>query len=93
MTEQDAYWSIDIPGLSEKQAGMLLEYASAQFGLRGSAVDPSIWLTRHLDVGTVEAVVRRLSSEELDSEEESTVQGVRDDYSEWLDAAESAGPT
>lgn len=93
MTEQDDYWSIDIPGMTKEQASLLLEYASAQFGLHGSTVDPSIWLTRHLDVDTTKAIARGLSGEELDIEERSAIQGVRDDFSDWLDVAESAGTT
>jgi hypothetical protein len=51
-TADDPYWSVDVPGLTEREAKQLVEWVKAkQFGWFGSAsvVDPTTLLTLHLD--------------------------------------------
>jgi hypothetical protein len=57
------YWSVDIPGLTEPRAAQLLAIVRAAGieAVNGSAVDPSRWLTLHLDRSSVEALARALA--------------------------------
>jgi hypothetical protein len=90
------YWSVDAPGLDEAGADALVRYATGIASVVGaSAVDPSQWLTRHLDADTVMMLVRALdgalASESLSIEDAWGVTQILDDYRTWLDAGGGAG--
>lgn len=78
----DYYWSVDFQGLSELQAEALLEFAETALGIRGTAVDPEHWLTRHLDDATVRSIVRVLESADVDDRAEMS--DIREDFTAWL---------
>lgn len=80
----DKYWSIDVPGLSESKAEALLGHAEVILGLSGTAVDPVRWLTRHLDVDTVRSIVRAFEVAGLHDDDQAVVDGVREDFANWL---------
>lgn len=79
----DAYWSVDLPGLSESGAARLIEHA-AEVGVAegGAAVDPRSWLTLHMDRETVETL-----AEGLRAAGGSTGYGLLANCEEWLEAA------
>jgi hypothetical protein len=79
------YWAIDLPGLTQVQAEELLgmaEKAGMSFG--GTTVDPSQFLTFHIDRATVESLYNALSSIAED-EQGLALSGVREGLKEWLD--------
>lgn len=77
----DAYWSVDLPGLKESGAALLIERA-AEFGVSdgGTAVDPQRWLTLHMDRETVEEI-----AEGLRAIGGSAGYGLLGTLEEWLD--------
>ena len=61
----DRYWSVDLVGLSEQGANAVVRFAEhAEAGVHGTTVDPTAWLTLHLDRDTVEGLVRALVATE-----------------------------
>lgn len=92
----DAYWSIDAPGLDADGAEALAEAARGFSGVVGvSVVDPSLWLTRHLDAQTVQLLVTALSAAigggHLSDAAAWEVTQMLDDHRQWLDAARDPG--
>lgn len=84
----DPYWSLDIPGLTEDQAEQLLATVKEeQFGWFGSgtASDPSIWLTLHLDRATAQMLYDALMSNP------ETERGLAEPIGEWLQQATNRG--
>jgi DNA-binding transcriptional regulator YdaS (Cro superfamily) len=86
------YWSVDAPGLDEAGAVALVGYASEFASVVGaSAVNPSHWLTQHLDADTVMMLVRALDgalvSGALSPEDAWGVTQMLEDYRGWLDAS------
>lgn len=82
MTSQP-YWSVDIPGLGEQQADELTRYAEEQLDLRGSSINPDLFLTMHVDRDTVQAMALAMSS----SSHEPIVGAVLESMTEWLGSA------
>jgi len=83
----DQPWSLDLPGLDSAGAAEIVSFAR-DTGLceLASAVDPNLFLTLHLDRATVEVLSRMIK--ELgklpDSGAEMTLQGISEDFEEWL---------
>jgi hypothetical protein len=86
VTTDDAYWSLDIPGLTESQADSLIAHAKAQgFGhpeweSPGSVVDPSHALTVHMDAATVRMLARAIEAAGPDVDTGS----MSELFEEWL---------
>jgi len=84
------YWSVDIPGLNEKQAKDLLTFADrAGIGIGGTAVNPAAFLTLHLDKETVTSILHVLNDvrakSSLDTQEVLTISGLSEILKEWID--------
>jgi hypothetical protein len=57
------YWGIDLPGTTRSQASALLDAAKLnEWAKYGSLVDPSQFLTLHLDKQSVEMLLSALQS-------------------------------
>jgi hypothetical protein len=82
--DEDAYWSIDIPGLTESQADELLALARANDFGDGVAVGPREWLTMHLDRGSVQTLLDALLRH---AEAGADVGGLAEEMQEWLGTA------
>lgn len=54
------YWSIDVPGLDEEDAKELVLLAGERSGNGATVIDPSHWLTLHMDRETVEIIASAL---------------------------------
>jgi hypothetical protein len=80
----DPYWSLDIPGLTEAQANQLLdrirEKHLGSFGF-GTAIDPAAWLTLHLDRASVQMLYDGLMS---NPETATPDHGLAGDLGAWL---------
>lgn len=87
-TRDDRYWTVDLPGMSAEKADDLLRSA-ARIGLTGTAVDPRRWLTRHLDVDTVDALLRKLSDSPAEPGDEVILTALVDDIREWRGRAQT----
>lgn len=91
---QMEYWGVDLPGLDRDAAEEVLAWAREQkLGEGGSVVDPSAFLTLHLDRDTVVALHTALSSTELIGVEPAEtheaaviIRGIVEMLREWLDA-------
>jgi len=88
------YWAIDVPNLSERDAGRLTEYASS-LGYDGDVLPPNLWLTWALDRGSV-AMLRAAAKAGLKSEsgkwsktEVAGVESMISEMDEWLEATDS----
>jgi hypothetical protein len=56
-TDYDRYWSVDIPGLTELEAHRLLRWVETEsvgWHAKGTALDPRVFLTLHLDRASVQ---------------------------------------
>ena len=71
------YWNVDIPGLTEVQAGSLV---TSLPGLPGSTIDPRQWFTVHMDRET--AKVLRLAL--LGLGRDGIGVGLRESVDDWL---------
>ena len=84
------YWALDIPGLTQEGAEQLLIAASrAEIGDGGTAVDPSDFLTFHLDKSTVEGFVEAIDAlqpglESLRERDRWAISGILDAMREWI---------
>lgn len=88
------YWSVDLPGLSERDAERIVRRAARkQVASGGSVVDPALRLTMHVDHATAhalaEALSAALSGDELSAEDRTISQSTLDTVSEWM--ARSSG--
>ena|GEM_PF-5845570 len=88
------YWAIDVPNLSERDAGRLTEYASS-LGYDCDELPPNLWLTWALDRGSV-AMLRAAAKAGLKSEsgkwskaEVAGVESMISEMDEWLEASDS----
>jgi hypothetical protein len=86
------YWSVDLPGLDEKEANDLLALAEqAGIGSGGSTVNPGLFLTVHLDADTVKSLARVLNDactgKMVDAEAAEEVSGLSEILQEWIDSA------
>lgn len=84
LPSDDAYWSIDIPGLTKAQAGALLAYAKDNFDLFGSAADPSLWLIAHMGADTVRPILEAIEIAGDRVEDRQAAGAIRDVFDEWL---------
>jgi hypothetical protein len=86
-TADDLYWSVDVPGLTEREAKQLVEWVKAkQFGWFGSAsvVDPTTLLTLHLDRDSAQMLYDGLMSKrENATPEHGLAASIRD----WLEGS------
>lgn len=82
-------WSIDFLGIDEAGADRTVDGLS-EFGLAKEPMvsDPEVFLTLHMDVETVEAVLRVLQKESEDTMLDTVVSMLR----EWLDDRKSNEP-
>jgi hypothetical protein len=81
---------MDIPGLTQEGAEHLLVAASrAEIGDGGTAVDPSDFLTIHLDRSTVEGFLGAFDAlqpglESLQESDRWAISGILDTMREWI---------
>jgi hypothetical protein len=77
--ESEFYWSLDLPGLDEQLAAELVQLA-AQQGVEGSAIDPTSFLTLHVDRETATTIADALRRAKDDPVAESLLESIE----EWL---------
>jgi hypothetical protein len=77
----DYYWSVDLPGLTKQGAEELLTFVADGHDIHGSAVNPDLFLTLHIDRDTAETLSKALKNEKDDPVAQSLL-GV---VNEWLD--------
>ncbi|GAA5155835.1 hypothetical protein GCM10023214_12100 [Amycolatopsis dongchuanensis] len=73
------YWNVDLPGLTREQAEWIAETACVKYGLPSSVVDPSVFLTLHMDRETALRIAQGLSN----FDDDISV-GVREIIDEWI---------
>lgn len=81
------YWSVDLPGLSREQAEGLLEFAERRMSLSGSTIDPSCFLTLHLDRDSVQSLSDALGSGRssgIGGSTKEVVVGILEVLNDWL---------
>ncbi|MFD3557187.1 hypothetical protein ACFWWA_34560 [Streptomyces goshikiensis] len=82
--DQEFYWGIEIPGLTQRQADELLSIVrDSGMGLEPILVNPATFLTLHIDRATAKALMAGLIS----AEPNPIVDGVRESVDDWLDSA------
>ncbi|MFI1399557.1 hypothetical protein [Streptomyces sp. NPDC020681] len=82
--DQEFYWSIEIPGLTQGQANELLSIVrDSAMGLEPILVNPEKFLTLHIDRATAKALRVGL----LSVEPNPIVDGVRESVDDWLTSA------
>jgi len=74
--------------MSAEKADDLLRTA-IRLGLTGTAVDPQRWLTRHLDLDTVDALLRKLTDSRAEPGDEAILTALVDDVREWREQAQA----
>lgn len=91
ISERDQSWSLDLPGLTQARAEELVSFARDSGLCKfAAAVDPSLFLTMHLDRASVEALLHVIATRPgtPDKSEQMTLRGLAEDLEEWLDFAE-----
>lgn len=87
----DQSWSLDLPQLTQSGADELVTFAK-DTGIceLASAVNPSLFLTLHLDRASVSALVELLANRPggNNNDDELVLQGLAEDFGEWLEAAD-----
>jgi hypothetical protein len=91
MQDDDAYWALDLPGLTESDAASLVDFAQRRLGLpAASVVDPGKWLTTHQDIDTVAILVTGLEagidSTQLDPDMSQAISSLLGEFQSWLHA-------
>lgn len=85
MNWDDRYWSVDLQGLDEAGATVIVGVAESLPGvIGGQAVDPRTWLTLHLDRDTVESLAAALRAAPSTTIGASMFQ----EFDEWLASAD-----
>jgi hypothetical protein len=81
----DFYWSLDVPGLTEAQAQMLLKHVrDLEIGIGPSTVDPRQFFLMHLDRTSIEQLCELLNGKE----ENPILFGLKGIMQDWLAWAE-----
>ena len=93
------YWGLDFPGMTRAEADALLNREKVRVGgINGLLVNPSIFLTQHMDKETVEALLSELKrgiSEVLPENNSARHPGIRamiEEFENWLQFASGMGP-
>lgn len=80
--DQERYWAIDVPGLTQAQAEWLVStIGSSPYKLHAIAADPRHWYTARFGRDTAEVVVaalRELAGGDI-------AQGLSEDIEAWLE--------
>lgn len=88
----DPSWSLDLPRLTQSGADELVSFArDAGICEFASAVDPALFLTLHIDRAGVGALLELIDARlatATGGDAEMTLQGLAEDFGEWLEAAE-----
>lgn len=88
----DEYWSIDIPDLTEEQAGMLQGRLEPDFEV--IRIDPRQFMVRAFDRRSVEFLVGQLQASVaagvLDPTDDYGARALLADFQEWLAQADPA---
>jgi hypothetical protein len=85
----ERFWSVEVPGLTEDEAGRLAAFAKArELGWFGSAdlIDPAGFLTLHFDRDSAQMVYDGLMANPETASPEHGLAGV---IREWLDSVAS----
>ncbi|MCU1526948.1 MAG: hypothetical protein JWP75_711 [Frondihabitans sp.] len=83
------YWSIDIPGLTEREARSVVEHLPT-LGIEGEGimVDPRFFVTVHLDRDSAQAILEALRMAQGDpnlvGDTRSTMDGLYDNFRELI---------
>lgn len=85
----DMYWSVVVPGMTEEQADWLLsEGGKGPHGLLGSVVDPTYFLSLHIDRHSAEVLKEALlllESGSAGTEAKGIGRGLREAVDDWID--------
>jgi len=87
--DSEQYWSLDVPGLTRRQAGDLQSFVKDS-GISDfvTVVDPSEFLTLHLDRDTVAALLRAVDQERSGRagrpDEAAVLDGLSEALTDWL---------
>jgi hypothetical protein len=86
--ERSDYWAVDLPELTKDDAEDVLQFVAERHDIKGSRVDPDLFLTLHLDRETAEALSRALKGENDDQIAQSLL-GI---VNEWLESTIDPSP-
>ena len=79
----DHYWSVDLVGLTAADARAVVDFASQKLNVvAANAIDPSHWLSLHLDRATAKAIATGLA--QIAGQNQSA-EGLLEDVTEWLE--------
>lgn len=90
------YWSVDLPGLTERGAAAIVNFANAgALSGDGTSVDPHVWFTSHLPIDgarQLASILRRVAegNNEAGPGDVLFVNGLADSIGDWIAEVESA---
>jgi hypothetical protein len=90
----DEYWNLDIPGLTEAQAGDLERRLKPEFDFGVIVTDPADFMVRGYERSTVELLLEclRIGRTASTEDQREVIGNLIEDFESWLKQANDVGP-